>query len=176
MKNLITIIIMLVAAGCGKTEVETETEIKSDIEELEAENKKLEAELKEEKRKLDSAAKNKKLMLQSMAENKKLTVEEEKLVGSYEAKIGDTTLKLVFFENGQSEFSANGEEKKDGTWEMARLRFELGKEVHVDYENFKSFYKIESNGDLTWVSYIKDGERREVKTIDYKVTWKKVKE
>jgi len=45
--------ILLVAAfGCGKTE--TKTEIKSDIEKFEAENKRLEAELKEEKRKLEA--------------------------------------------------------------------------------------------------------------------------
>ena len=173
MKNLITILIMFVAAGCGKTEVETKAEIKSDIEKLEAENKKLEAELKEEKRKLDSAAKNKKLMLQSMAENKKLTAEEEKLVGSYEAKIGDTTLKLVFFENGKSEFSENGEKKKDGTWEMPLLRFELGKEVHVGYENSKSFYKIEPNGDLTEIANIVDGEREEVQRVQ--TTFTKIK-
>ena len=52
MKSLITLLFVLVAAGCSKTEVET----KSDIEKLEAENKNLEAELKEEKRKSDAAA------------------------------------------------------------------------------------------------------------------------
>ena len=44
MKNLITILIVLVVAGCGKSEVE-----------------KLEAAIKEEKHKLDTAEKNKKL-------------------------------------------------------------------------------------------------------------------
>ena len=44
MKDIITVLILFVAVGCGKTEVEK----------LEAENKRLEAELKEEKRKLEA--------------------------------------------------------------------------------------------------------------------------
>ena len=176
MNNLITIIILLVAVGCGKTEVETKAEIKSDIEILEAENKKLEAELKEEKRKLDSAAKNKKLMLQSMAENKKLTAEEEKLVGSYEAKKEETNVNLVLLENGKSEHWVNGEKKGEATWKLVE------KEVHVlgrkrlffgDGEDAR-VYKIEPNGDLTWIANIRDGKREDV-PIGEQFTFKKIK-
>jgi hypothetical protein len=73
----------------------------------------------------------------------------------------------------KSEFSTNGEKKKDGTWEMPLLRFELGKEVHVGYENSKSFYKIEPNGDLTEIANIVDGEREEVPRVQ--TTFTKIK-
>ena len=83
MKNLIRILIMLVAVGCGKTEVEKLT---SEISSLEEETKILEADLKEEKRKLDSAAKNKKL-------KKSLLIQS--LVGSYEGKFDVNTFKYI---------------------------------------------------------------------------------
>ena len=188
MKNLITIIIMLVAVGCGKTEVETKAEIKSDIEKLEEENKSLEAELKEEKRKPDAEAKNKKLkeawtekLLTELGvrneKGKKLTAEEEKLVGTYEAKKEETTVKLVLLENGKSEHWVNGEKKGEATWKLVE------KEVHVlgrkrlffgDGEDAR-VYKIEPNGDLTWIANIRGGKRKVV-PIEEQFTFKKLKE
>ena len=56
MKNLITIMIMLVAVGCGKSEIETKIETKNETETGKTEKKPLSP--------------------------------EEKLVGSYEAKVG----------------------------------------------------------------------------------------
>ena len=178
---------MLVAVGCGKTEVETKAEIKSDIEKLEEENKSLEAELKEEKRKPDAEAKNKKLkeawtekLLTELGVRnemgKKLTAEEEKLVGTYEAKKEETTVKLVLLENGKSEHWVNGEKKGEATWKLVE------KEVHVlgrkrlffgDGEDAR-VYKIEPNGDLTWIANIRDGKREDV-PIGEQFTFKKIK-
>ena len=173
--------------GCGKTEVETKTEIKSDIEKLEEENKGLEAELKEEKRKPDAEAKNKKLkeawtekLLTELGvrneKGKKLTAEEKKLVGSYEAKKEETTVKLVLLENGKSEHWVNGEKKGEATWKLVE------KEVHVlgrkrlffgDGEDAR-VYKIEPNSDLTWIANIRDGKREDV-PIGEQFTFKKIK-
>ena len=107
MKNLITIMILLVAVGCGK----------SDTERLEAENKRLEAELKKEEHKLDTAAKNKKLKKDLL----KLSV-----VGSYEANWKGKLNKLVFQKNGTFEDSYDGD-KVSGSDSWAIVR----KEIHV---------------------------------------------
>ena len=145
---------MLVAVGCGKTEVEK----------LEAENKKLEAELKEEKHKLDTAEKNKKLKEDLL----KLSVG-----GSYEAKLAaaqfgrEYTSKLVLLENGKFKTYLNGEKGFEATWELVE------KEVYLLWsENSVGGYKIESNGDLTNYAAIEDG-RRSAQTIGGQHTYKK---
>ena len=178
MKNFFTIFMMVVAVGCGKTEAEK----------IEAENKRLEAELKEEKRKLDTAKKNKKLkeswtekLLTELGvrneKGKKLTPEEQqKVVGTYEAKKEETTVKLVLLENGKSEHWVNGEKKGEATWKLVE------KEVHVlgrkrlffgDGEDAR-VYKIEPNGDLTWIANIRGGKREDV-PIKEQLTFKKLK-
>ena len=79
-----------------------------------------------------------------------LTEEEKKVVGSYEAKVGGATVKLVFLENGKVEHYRN-EEGRD--WKID------GKKVHVVSKNSTSIYKIEPNGDLTWIALDYVGER-----------------
>ena len=170
MKNLITILILFVVAGCGKSEVE-----------------KLEEELEEKQRISDAESKNKKLkkawtekLLTELGvrneKGKKLTAEEEKLVGSYEAKKEETTVKLVLLENGKSEHWVNGEKKGEATWKLVE------KEVHVlgrkrlffgDGEDAR-VYKIEPNGDLTWIANIRDGKREDVPSEE-QFTFKKLK-
>ena len=193
MKNLITILILF-AVGCGQTETQRLEEEKltqeyeTEFQMSEDENKRLEAELESNKLKALKAETDKTKKEpptnptdQNTTKSKpvkeqgrKLTLEEKKVVGEYEFEDEDRiTWKYVLLENGILEFSENGEKKKDGTWKMALLRFELGKEVHVDYENSKSFYKIESNGDLTEIANIIDREREEVPKVQ--TTYKKIK-
>jgi hypothetical protein len=69
-----------------------------------------------------------------------LTEEEKKVVGSYEAKVGGATVKLVFLEEGRE-------------WKIDE------KKVHVVSKNSTSIYKIEPNGDLTWIALDYVGER-----------------
>jgi hypothetical protein len=88
--------------------------------------------------------------------------EAEKLSGHYQATM-DNTNKLVLHENGKSEggddfFYENDHE----TWKIVE------KEVHIVHEpeslgdeTLSSVYKIESNGDLTWIAEIVDGKRIE---------------
>ena len=88
--------------------------------------------------------------------------EAEKLAGNYQATM-DNTYKLVLHENGKSEC---GDDYfyvyENGPWKIVE------KEVHIVHEpeslgdeKLSSVYKIESNGDLTWIAEIVDGKRRE---------------
>ena len=193
MKTLITILIILVAVGCGQSDIERLEEEKltqeyeTEFQMSEDENKRLEAEIESNKLKALKAEtdKTKKEPPTNPTDQnttkakpvkeqaRELTPEEKKVVGEYERKEDGDTFRVVLLENGIVEFSENGEKKKYGTWKMALLRFELGKEVHVDYENSKSFYKIESNGDLTEIANIIDREREEVPKVQ--TTYKKIK-
>jgi hypothetical protein len=154
MKNLITILILFLF-GCGKTENATEADTKSNVEKLEAENKRLKAEIENEKLKSDTAS-----------ENKKHNV----VIGSYERKVFDfDTFKLVLLENGKSENWKNGEKRFDGTWEI------VGPDIHVVFVEFTSVCKIEPNGDLTNIALIKDGKRENYPKVKQR-TWNKLSE
>ena len=98
------------------------------------------------------------------------------LVGTYEAKKEETTVKLVLLENGKSEHWVNGEKKGEATWKIVekevrvlgrkRLFFGDGEDARV--------YKIEPNGDLTWIANIRDGKRGDVPKED-QPTFKRIK-
>ena len=111
------------------------------------------------------------------SQDRKLTEEEKKIVGTYEAKKEETTVKLVLLENGKSEHWVNGEKKGEATWKLVE------KEVHVlgrkrlffgDGEDAR-VYKIEPNGDLTWIANIRGGKRKDV-PIEEQFTFKILKE
>ena len=88
------------------------------------------------------------------------------VVGTYEridplGPLGGFTVKQVFLENGKFESYVNGENSlMDGTWKIA------GKEVYVERKvsptnplGNGSVFKIEPNGDLTFIAEIKYGKR-----------------
>ena len=185
MRTIIILVLGLLVVGCGQSDIER---LEQEIMRLEAEIESIETELENDKLKALKAEtdktkkepptnptdQNTTKAKPVKEQGRKLTLEEKKVVGEYEFEDEDRiTWKYVLLENGILEFSENGEKKKDGTWKMALLRFELGKEVHVDYENSKSFYKIESNGDLTEIANIIDREREEVPKVQ--TTYKKIK-
>ena len=94
---------------------------------------------------------------------------EEKLVGSYEkpSPIG-MERKLVLLENGKVETYKNGEKRLDGTWKIS------GKEVHVDAEENSTWvFKIEPNGDLTFIAETRGGKRDDA-SKDEQETLKKI--
>ena len=101
---------------------------------------------------------------------------EEKLVGSYEAKIYGNVVKAVFHENGKSDHWMNGQKEVEGTWKLVE------KEVHikntffeeVDIEEVTDIHRIESNGDLTVIAVIKNGKRKDIPKED-QIPFKKVK-
>ena len=91
-----------------------------------------------------------------------------KLFGSYETKVGEDTAKLVFLENRTVEHWTDGEKEGKGTW-----KFEA-KEVHVVFPNDRPVFKIEPNGDLTWIASIEGGKRTDIPKEE-QLTFKKIK-
>ena len=155
MKNLITILILF-SFGCGKTENATEADTKSNVEKLEAENKRMKAEIENKKLKSDTAAENKKL-------------KEEDVIGTYEAKRGNFTFRLVLLENGTSERYLDEEKENGEPWKLVE------NEVHLwEMPSSPSVYKIEPNGDLTYIAYIEDGKRKD-REKNNELTWAKLK-
>jgi len=84
----------------------------------------------------------------TVTEPKPLSPEEQKIVGSYEAKKGEDSFKLVLLENRKIEANVTLQEvlkDSEGTWKIVE------KEVHVGDEKSLDVFKIEPNGDLTWI-------------------------
>ena len=165
--------------GCGKSNSITEDEengiLKTTVEILSNEIKRLEAEnenLKEEINKLKEKGGKED---ESFEPVKKLTAEEKRVVGSYERS--DTPgLKLVFLENGKSEEWFNGKKLKEETWKI------VGKEVQTLGQHMfnvghlsGTIYRIEINGDLTQVAFILGGGRMDHKIKLLQLTYKKLK-
>ena len=103
---------------------------------------------------------------------KELTA-EEKVVGSYENKsqIDEKyTIKLVLLENGNGELYANGGKGEgDNTWEIVGKEVHFGSEKGAGGRSGWAVFKIESNGDLTLISDIRNGKRKDnTKEITFK--------
>ena len=139
----ITLIIGLLVAGCGKQE-QTDTN---------------ESTLSTNTNKVNGTT--------AKPENE-LTL-EEKIVGTYEKKFDEGTMKLVCLGNGTVEEYKNGEKTDDFEWKT------VGKEVHLgDGMPPVSVGKIEPNGDLTAIAEIDGGGRKDYSKED-QVTFKKIK-
>ena len=99
---------------------------------------------------------------------KELTL-EEKIVGTYEKKFDEGTMKLVILENGTVEKYNNGEKTDDFEWKI------VGKEVHLgDGMPPVDVGKIEPNGDLTAIAEIDGGGRKDYSKEDQR-TFKRIK-
>ena len=99
--------------------------------------------------------------------SKSKSLTEEDVFGSYEAKIGVHSHKFVFLENGKAEYHSVGV-KEESEWKI------VGKEVHVDLDDFISVWKIEPNGNLTNIAEIEDGKRTDL-SKEKQSTFKKLK-
>ena len=91
-------------------------------------------------------------MLIAVGCSKSLTKED--VVGSYKAR-RSANGKKVFLENGTAVWYVQDEKLWESKWKI------VGKEVHVGDEQSSQVYKIEPNGDLTGMAWIKDGKRLE---------------
>ena len=102
------------------------------------------------------------------AKGRKLTAEEEKIVGTYEVKIGEDTGKLVLLENGKAKGFSNGDQVVTDKWKVIR------KEVHVIGGSYTVFYRIEKSGDLTRIAQITRGMKRTAVPKDKQPTFKRI--
>ena len=100
---------------------------------------------------------------------KELTL-EEKVVGAYEIKEGEYTIKIILLENGGGEAYVNGKkQEEDMKWKMA------GNEVHVaEIGKSIAVFKIEPNGDLTPIAEIISTRRKGIPKEEQQ-TIKKIK-
>ena len=97
-------------------------------------------------------------------EQRKLTAEEKIIIGTYREKDVDDNMKMVFLENGVVENYIGNTKKKTargGTlkWSIASNK----EEVYIEEsDGFIGVFRIQTNGDLNMIAYIKDGMRRDV--------------
>jgi hypothetical protein len=99
---------------------------------------------------------------------KGLTIKD--VAGTYELKVEGGTAQMVFLENGKIEFYENGKKNQ----EEARLKM-AGNEIHFDSEGGDiRVFRIEPNGDLTYIAEIERGERHD-HTKERQATFKKIK-
>ena len=139
MKVLNPILIGLLVVGCGKNKQPTNT------------NESNNTPGKPAKQKVEKITPSTNTTVEPA---KKLSL-REKLVGSYECNFDGIASKLVFLENGKVKTNFNGLKIDEVTWNIS------GTEVHIGEGNPIDVYKIESNGDLTFIAKIADGKRKE---------------
>ena len=99
---------------------------------------------------------------------KELTIKD--VAGTYELKVEGGTAQMVFLENGKIEFYENGKINQ----EESSLKM-VGNEVHFDSKSGDvRVFRIEPNGDLTYIAEIEHGERHD-HTKERQATFKKIK-
>jgi hypothetical protein len=97
-----------------------------------------------------------------------LTLEEKKVVGTYEWKTGKDVIRLIFLKSGiMKSSSVLGD--KENKWEIR------DNEIHAeDKVGNGGCYSIEPNGDLTKNAVLIDGKRSDL-TKEEQMTFKKIK-
>ena len=137
--TLIALLALVVAVGCGKKVQPTDTKQGNNTPKKSA------------KKKVGKEAQTKTKVTEPV---KELTL-EEKVVGEYEFKIDENTVRMVFLDNGIVEAYRNGKKgEKDGKWKISK-----DGELHVtDPDGNILVYRINKGGSLTVIAGIlKDG-------------------
>ena len=188
MKNLITIMILFAAVGCGQSDIECLEEEKwtqeyeTEFQMSEDENKRLGAEIESNKLKALKAEtdKTKKepptnptdqntTKAKPVKEQARELTLEEKVVGTYEGKKDGFTFRVVLLENGIVEFYNNGEkEEDDGKWKI------IDGELHANDGISVGVLRKNKDNSITYIARIKDSKREEVPK-EYQVPLKKIK-
>ena len=98
---------------------------------------------------------------------------EDKVVGAYEVKVGGNTVRMVLLENGIFEGYVNDEQDlEEGKWSIS----EEG-EIHgVDEDGDIGVFRINEDGDITWIAEIDTEGKRTDFPKQHKRTLKKLKE
>ena len=152
MKLLIPILIGLLVVGCGKNKQSNNTGKGNNTPENSAKK-----EVKETPSNNSTAKPAEELTIEDVA-------------GNYELKLEGGTAQMVILENGKIEFYENGKKNL----EEAGLKM-AGNEIHFDSEGGDvRVFRIELNGDLTYIAEIERGERYN-HAKDMKKTFKKIK-
>ena len=99
------------------------------------------------------------LMLGCKPKPRELTLEEKKIVGTYEHTANDGSIcRYVFLDIGMNERYNNGiKEPQNYKWSI------VDKELHLDYDRgYANIYRINPDNSLTYIGYIlPNGERKD---------------
>jgi len=90
---------------------------------------------------------------------KELTLEEKRVIGTYEVKVDGETFRDVYLENGVVEgYVDDKKDEEEGKWSISKEG-----ELHFIYENGDIVvFRINKDGSITIITYIdKDGERED---------------
>ena len=104
---------------------------------------------------------------------------EDKVVGEYEEKVGEGTIKLVFLDNGIMELYINGREKeyKEAKWSVVKGEIhatDSDGDILVFRINTKSSLGISSVSSITNIAEIEEGKRKDI-AIKNQFTFKRIK-
>ena len=95
---------------------------------------------------------------------------EEKVVGVYERKIGEDTIRLVFLKNGVRKGYANGKKAEEGKWSA------VGGEIHADAgDGVTSVLSINKDGSISIIAEISGAGKRQDAPKSEHITFKKIK-
>ena len=137
----ITLIIGLLVVGCGKQE-QTDTNESTNTNEVDGATAK---------------------------PVKELTLEEKKVIGTYEMEAGEDTFRAVYLDNGIVEHYTNGKKQEgEDTWKI------VDGELHIIHETGIAVFRINKDGSKTGIAVIEDGKREEF-TKETQYTIKKIK-
>ena len=96
---------------------------------------------------------------------------EESVVGTYERRNGEITVRFVFLDNGVFESNRNDSKVNELKWKME------DEQVHVGTWSAPNalpinvlVYRIEPNGNLTRIAHIHDGNREGTRELTYRKT------
>ena len=98
---------------------------------------------------------------------KELTL-EEKVVGAYEIKEGEYTIKIILLENGGGEAYVNGKKQEERKWSVVKG------EIHVKYDGVIYVIRVNKDKSITMIAEILDSKREEKPKEDQQ-TYKKIK-
>ena len=100
---------------------------------------------------------------------KELTLREQ-VIGTYDRKIGQDTVRLVFLENGVRKGYANGKKAEEGKWSA------VGGEIHADAgDGITSVLSINKDGSISIIAEIYGGGKRQDVPKTEHVTFKRIK-
>jgi len=90
---------------------------------------------------------------------------EEKVIGTYEAKEGADTERIVLLENGVTESYYNLQKIDSGPkWEISKEG-----EIHIQHASGNTFaYRINADGSITSIAFIYRGDRSKEPSQTYK--------
>ncbi len=94
---------------------------------------------------------------------------EKSVVGTYERRNGEITVRFVFLDNGVFESTRNDTKVNELKWKMEDEQVHVGTwSASGDLPLNVLVYRIEPNGDLTRIAHIHDGNREGIRELTYK--------